>query len=72
MYCQFPSKIIISDHNLLSKKLKMSYVGPLYIFSKHDKFLYLLATIDSEVIEQMFDVSHLKKGLLRLPKLLNC
>ncbi len=45
----------------------MSYVGQLYIFSKHDKFLYLLATIDGEVIEQMFHVSCLKKGLLRLP-----
>ncbi len=31
----------------------MNYVGPLYIFSKHDKFMYLLAAIDGEVIEQM-------------------
>ncbi len=45
----------------------MSYVGPLFIFSKHDKFRYLLATIDGEVIEQMFHVSHLKQGFLRLP-----
>ncbi len=45
----------------------MSYVGQLYIFSKHDKFLYLLATIDGKVIEQMFHVSHLQQGLLRLP-----
>ncbi len=29
----------------------MSYVGPLYIFSKYDKFMYLLSTIDGEVIE---------------------
>ncbi len=45
----------------------MSYIGPLYIFSKHDKFLHLLATIDDEVIEQIFHVSHLKQGLLQLP-----
>ncbi len=45
----------------------MSYIGPLYIFLKHDKLLYLLANINSEVIEQMFRVSHLEKGLLRLP-----
>ncbi len=45
----------------------MSYVGPLYIFSKHVKFLYLLASIDGQVIEQMFHISHLKRGLLRLP-----
>ncbi len=45
----------------------MSFVGALYIFSKHDKFMYLLSTIDREVIEQMFHVSHLKRGLLRLP-----
>ncbi len=45
----------------------MSYVGPLYIFMKHDKFLYLLATIDGEIIEQMFHVCRLKQGLLRLP-----
>ncbi len=44
----------------------MSYVGLLYIFSKHEKFLFLLATIDGEVIEQLFHVSHLKKGLLLL------
>ncbi len=44
----------------------MSYVGPLYIFSKHGKFLYLLATIDGEVIEQMFHISRLKQGLLRM------
>ncbi len=67
VYCHFPSKIIISGHNLPSKKLKMSYVGPLYIFSKYDKFLYLLAIIDGEIIEQMFLVFLLKKGLLRLP-----
>ncbi len=46
----------------------MSFVGPLYIFSKHDNFLYLLSTIDGEVIKQMFHVSRLKRGLLRLPK----
>ncbi len=67
VYCHFLSKTIISGHNLPSQKLKISYVGRLYIFSKHDKFLYLLATIDGEVIEQMFHVSHMKKGLLRLP-----
>ncbi len=50
VYCHFPSKTIISDHNLPSKKLKMSYVGQLYIFSKHNKFLHILATIDGEVI----------------------
>ncbi len=55
------SKTIISDQNLPSNKLKISYVGPLYIFSKHDKFLYLLPSIDGEVIEQMFHVSHLNK-----------
>ncbi len=69
VYCHFPAKTMISGHNLTSKKLKMSYVGRLYVFSKHDKFLYLLATIDGEVIEQMFHVSRLVKGLLRLP---NC
>ncbi len=47
--------------------MKMNYVGPSYIFSKHDRFMCLLATINGEVIEQMFHVSHLKKGLLRLP-----
>ncbi len=45
----------------------MSFVGLLYIFSKHDKFLYLLSTIDTEVIKQMFHVSCLKRGLLWLP-----
>ncbi len=39
----------------------------LYIFSKHDKFMYFLSTIDREVIEQTFNVSRLKQGLLRLP-----
>ncbi len=45
----------------------MSFVGHLYIFSKHDKFMYLLSTINGEVIEQMFHVSRLKRGLLKLP-----
>ncbi len=45
----------------------MSFVGPLYIFSKHDKFMYLLSIIDGEVIKQTFHVSRLKQGLLRLP-----
>ncbi len=67
VYCHFPSKTIISDLKLPSKKLQMSFVGPLYIFSKHDKFIYILSTIDGEVIEQMFHVSCLKRGLLRLP-----
>ncbi len=45
----------------------MSFVGPLYIFFKHDKFMYLLSTIKGEVIEQTFHVSCLKQRLLRLP-----
>ncbi len=60
VYCHFSSKTIISDLKLPSKKLHMSFVGPLYIFSKHDKFVYLLSTIDGEVIEQTFLVSRLK------------
>ncbi len=64
VYCQFPSKTIISDIKQQSKKLHMSFVGLLYIFSKHGKFMYLLSTIDGEVIEQ----THLKMWLLRLPK----
>ncbi len=67
VYCHFPSKTIISDLKLPSKKLPMSFVGLLYIFSKHDKFMYLLSTIDGEVIEQTFHVSCLIRGLLRLP-----
>ncbi len=51
VYCHFPSKTIISDLKLPSKKLQMSYVGPLYIFSKYEKFMHLLSTIDGEVIE---------------------
>ncbi len=67
VYCYFPSKTIISELKLTPKKLQMQFVGPLYIFSKHDKFMYLLSTIDGEVIEHMFHVSCLKRGLLRLP-----
>ncbi len=57
VYCLFPSKTIMPEHNLPSKKMKMNCVGPLYIFSKHNKFMYLLATIDGEVIEQLFHIS---------------
>ncbi len=32
--CHFPSKTIISDLKLPSKKLQMSFIGQLYIFSK--------------------------------------
>ncbi len=67
VYCHFPSKTIIFDLKLPSKKLQMSFVGLLYIYSKEDKFIYLLSAIDGEVIEQMLHVSHLKRRLLRLP-----
>ncbi len=67
VYCHFPSKTIISDLKLLSKKLQMSFVELLYIFSKHEKFMYLLSTINGEVIEHTFHMSCLKRGLLRLP-----
>ncbi len=53
VYCHFPSKTFISELKLPSKKLQMSFVGQLYIFSKHEKFMYVLSTIDGEVIEQM-------------------
>ncbi len=45
----------------------MNYVGPLYVYSKFDKFIFVLSTIDGEVIEQLFYVACLKEGLLRLP-----
>ncbi len=54
VYCHFPSKTIISDLKIPSKKLQMSFVGPLYMFSKHGKFMDLLSAIDGEVIEQTF------------------
>ncbi len=50
VYCHFPSKTIITDLKLPWKKSQMSFVGLLYVFSKHDKCLYLLSTIDGEVI----------------------
>ncbi len=67
VYCHCPSKAIISNLKLLSKNLEMYFVGPLYIFSKHDKCMYILSTIDGKVIEQTLHMSHLKQGLLRLP-----
>ncbi len=67
VYCHFPSKSLIAELVLQSKKIKMDYVGPLYVYSKFDKFQFALSTIDGEVIEQLFHVARLKKGLLRLP-----
>ncbi len=67
VYCHFPSKSLIAELSLQSKKIKMDYVGPLYVYSKFDKFQFVLSTIDGEVIEQLFHVACLKKGLLRLP-----
>ncbi len=37
------------------------------VVSKHDKFIYILSTINGEVIEHTFHMSRLKRGLLRLP-----
>ena len=62
----FPSKTLMSEHHLPSKKLKMDYVGPLYIYSKFERFLFVLATIDGIVIEQVFHTPCLKHGYLRL------
>ncbi len=59
----FLQKVLV----LQSKKIKMDYVGPLYVYSKFDKFQFVLSTIDGEVIEQLFNVARLKKVLLRLP-----
>ncbi len=67
VYCHFPSKCLIVELGLQSKKIKMDYVGPLYVYLKFDKFQFVLSTIDGEVIEQLFHVTRLKKGLLRLP-----
>ncbi len=67
VYGQFPSKSLMEGLDLQSKKIKMDYVGPLYVYSKFDKFQFVLSTIDGEVIEQLFHVARLKKGLLRLP-----
>ncbi len=58
---------VCKHYKTQSKKLNMSFVRPLYIFSKHAKFMYLLSINNGEVIEQTFHVSHLKQGLLRLP-----
>ncbi len=52
---------------LPSKKFTMSYVGPLYVFSRYDKYMYTIATLNGEIIEQMFHVSRLKKGYVRTP-----
>ncbi len=32
IYCHFPSKTLVAELGLQSKKIKMDYVGPLYIF----------------------------------------
>jgi hypothetical protein len=67
VYVHFPSKSIIAQQKLSSRKLVLNYIGPLYIYSANDKYMYILATIEGRVIEQLFHVSRLKKGLLRLP-----
>ena len=66
VYCHFPSKTHLSGKDISSKKFQLTYVGPLFIYSRYDKFLYTLATIDGTVIDQLFHVSRLKKGFLRL------
>ncbi len=63
LYCHFPSKTTISQMRILSHKFAMSYVGLLNIFARYDKYMYTLATLNGEIIEQMFHVSHLKKRL---------
>ncbi len=67
IYCHFPSKTLMAELGLQSRKIKMNFIGPLYIYSKFDKFQFVLSTIDGEVIEQLFHVAWLKKGLLKLP-----
>ncbi len=46
-------------------KIKMDYVGPLYVYSKFNKFQFVFSTIYGEFIEQLLHVAHMKKGLLR-------
>ncbi len=67
VYCHFPSKTIISQMKIPSHKFTMSYVGSLYIFARYDKYMYTLATLNGEIIEQMFHVSPLKRGYVRIP-----
>ncbi len=66
-YCHFPSKTLIAELGLQTRKIKMNFIGPLYIYLKFDKFQFVLSTIDDEVIKQLLHVAWLKKGLLKLP-----
>ncbi len=68
IYCHFPTKSLLGDKGLSSKKFSMSFIGPMFIHSRYDKFMYTLATIDGVIIDQLFHVSRLKKGYLRLGK----
>ena len=66
VYCHFPSKTTLGPKEVSSRKFQLTYVGPLYIHGRYDKFLYTLATLEGVVIDQLFHVSRLKKGFLRL------
>ncbi len=60
----FSIKTIISDLKLLPKNCKCHLLDR---YTSFLNFIYLLSTINGEVIEQTFHVSCLKWGLLRLP-----
>ncbi len=64
VYCHFPSKLLSLTTICHPKSSKCLMLGRCTFSQKHDKFLYLLVTIDGEVIEQMFHVSRLEQGLL--------
>ncbi len=68
VYCHFPSKSLIAELGLQSRKIKMDYVGPLYVCSKFDKFQFVLSTIDGEVIDQLLCAACVKIGLIKVTK----
>ncbi len=45
VYFHFPSKTLIAEIGLQSKKINIYHVGPLYVYSKYDKFQFVLSTL---------------------------
>lgn len=66
VYIFFPSKTTLSNVKIGSRRLHMTYTGPFYIYCRVDKYMYIVSTLQDEIIEQPFHYSRMKRGLLRI------
>jgi hypothetical protein len=67
VFLLFPEKTQLPPTQIMSKKLHLKYVGPLFVYSRVNDTQYILQICEGDIITDVFHIARLKSGTILCP-----